>query len=224
MLIIDQEERMTRETIIRDRLTSLREMRGYKQSEVAEGTGIDQSLVSRHESGDRIPGRKMLDRYATFYGVSVDYITGRTDSPTTASEGSTIPVTRRVPILGTAPCGQPMLAEQNIEGYIDLPGEIAPGSELAAIRIVGDSMQGARLYDGDLALIRIQESVEDGEIAVVCVGDNHEEATVKRVRFADGYVSLYPVPAENRIEEFQAFSRPATQVRIVGKVSGIWWG
>lgn len=165
-------------------------------------------------------GKKSLERYADYYGVSTDVIAGRAPFP----DGSRPTGTRRIPILGAAPCGAPALAEQNIEGYIDLPAEIAPGAELAAIRVVGDSMEGVRLYDGDLALVRLQESVEDGEIAVVCVGDTMEEATIKRVRFADGYAILMPVPDKDRIADFYPFSVPASQIHIVGKVAGVWWG
>ena len=200
-------------------LTKLRERSGKTQEQVADELDTTQSVISAHERGAKPFGRVWLERYAAYYHVSLDTIAGRQED--FVDDQKKI---RHVPILGAASCGQPILAEQNIDGYIDIPAEIVPGSELAAIRIVGDSMQGARLLDGDLAIIRLQDYVEDGEIALICIGENAEEGTIKRVRYSDGYISLNPVPVESRLEEFESYSLPATKVRIVGKIAGVWWG
>lgn len=205
-------------------LQRLREIAKKTQEEVAEGTGSSQKLVSRHETTgkmSRLSARRYAEYYTKVLGVKItlDILDGVEPIPTVGQ-----PTVRRIPILGTAPCGEPGLAEQTMEDYIELPGDIAPGAELAAIRIVGDSMQAAGLYDGQLAIIRLQEKVENGEIAVVCVGDDRSEATVKRYYNVDGYVTLTPAPADDRRNEFPPFSFPEEQVHVVGKVSGVWWG
>jgi len=110
-----------------------------------------------------------------------------------------------LPVLGRVAAGLPILATENHDHHVDLAGML-DGDGLFLLRVRGDSMQGVGILDGDLVLAREQHSVEDGEIAVVLVG---EEATVKRVRRNGGrvrleaanpqYAPLEPAPAEVRI-------------------------
>ncbi len=87
----------------------------------------------------------------------------------------------QVPLLGQIACGTPILAEQNVEDYVDLPQHIRADF---ALTCRGDSMIGAGIQDGDMVYIRQQPEVENGEIAAVMVDD--EEATLKRFYF-DGF-------------------------------------
>lgn len=216
---------MQRKVGLAERIKQLRNKAKESQKDIGDLVSLTSQAIGKWERGEAEPSAETLRVLAKHWGVTTDYLLGYTDNDKASGEKrNVVTAPRHVPILGIAPCGEPMLAEQNIEGYIELPGEIAPGAELAAIRVQGDSMEGARLYDGDLALIRLQEHVEDGEIAVVCVGENREEATIKRVRYTDSYITLVPIPTENRIEEFRPIPLPTSQVRIVGKVAGVWWG
>ena len=97
-----------------------------------------------------------------------------------------IPKMRRVPLLGTIACGEPLLAVENIEGKVDVPEHIRADF---ALRCKGDSMINARIFDGDIVYIRQQPAVENGQIAAVLIGD---EATLKRVRLFDDHISLEP--------------------------------
>ncbi|MHB9108102.1 MAG: S24 family peptidase [Armatimonadota bacterium] len=128
---------------------------------------------------------------------------------------------RQIPIVGRIACGEPMLAEEHVEGTISLPEEILPPGEVIAIRMVGDSMERAGLRDGDFALVKVQEDVESGEIAAVCIGDDRGEATIKRFRCVDGFIMLLP-DSDNKA--YQPIARHPDQVHIVGKVAGVWWG
>ena len=83
----------------------------------------------------------------------------------------------RVPLLGQTQAGMPILAEQNTEEEYYLPKSLLGDTELFALRVKGDSMKNAGIHNGDLALIRMQNYAENGEI-VVALLDN--EATIKR--------------------------------------------
>ena len=97
-----------------------------------------------------------------------------------------LPETKKRPRLGTIACGEPILAQENIEDYDDVPNDIKCDFTLLC---KGDSMIDARIHDGDVVYIRQQPSVENGEIAAVLIGD---EATLKRVFVYDDKVVLQP--------------------------------
>ena len=93
---------------------------------------------------------------------------------------------KRIPLIGTIACGEPLLAVENIEGEVDVPEHIRADF---ALRCKGDSMINARIFDGDIVYIRQQPAVENGQIAAVLIGD---EATLKRVRLFEDHISLEP--------------------------------
>lgn len=103
--------------------------------------------------------------------------------------------TRAVPIVGTAPAGALMMAEQNINGWIQMPKTIArPGSEYFLLRVRGASMNKAKvgdekIEDGDLVLVRQQATANDGDIVVALIDG---EATIKRLAKGSGYYVLKP--------------------------------
>jgi repressor LexA len=103
--------------------------------------------------------------------------------------------TRVVPVVGTVPAGPLMLAEENIEGWVQIPKRMAPtSSRYFLLRVHGNSMNKARvrsdrIEDGDLVLIRQQATAEDGQIIVALIDD---EATIKRLVRQPGYFMLKP--------------------------------
>jgi len=97
-----------------------------------------------------------------------------------------LPKMKQVPLVGSIACGEPILAEQNIDGQVDAPEDIRCDF---ALNCKGDSMIGAGIHDGDVVYIRIQPEVETGEIAAVRIG---EEATLKRVYLHPDYIELRP--------------------------------
>lgn len=94
-------------------------------------------------------------------------------------------VSPSVPILGTVAAGQPILAQEQIEGY--LPWDAAPGC--FALRVKGESMINIGILPGDLVIVRPQPTAENGEIVVALLGD---EATVKRFSKKNGHIRLLP--------------------------------
>lgn len=95
------------------------------------------------------------------------------------------PTNRLVPLVGTVAAGQPILAVENVEGY--LPWDGAEG--WFALRVKGESMKNAGILPGDKVIVRPQPTAENGEIVVALLGD---EATVKRFSRRDGHVWLLP--------------------------------
>lgn len=83
----------------------------------------------------------------------------------------------KLPLIGSIACGTPMLAEQNIEAYIPFPKELLGTGTFFILKASGDSMINAGIDDGDLVIVRQQETAEDGEIVVALIND---ETTLKR--------------------------------------------
>ena len=97
------------------------------------------------------------------------------------------PAFQSVPILGTVTAGLPILAQQEVEGYVPYLGR--DNGEVFALRVRGESMINAHIIDGDIVVVRRQQSANDGDIVVALLG---EEATVKRLRRRMGEVWLMP--------------------------------
>ena len=120
-----------------------------------------------------------------------------------------MPQTRPVPLLGTIACGEPILAEENIEAYVsvnkDIPADFA-------LKCKGDSMINARIFDGDIVYIRRQANVDDGEIAAVLIDT---EATLKRVRRYPGKLVLSP--CNPMYDDLIYTAEQLDSVRILGK-------
>lgn len=91
----------------------------------------------------------------------------------------------QIPILGTVTAGQPILAFENITGYIPWEGR----DDCFALRVRGDSMIQAGIFSGDLVVVQPQQTAQSGQIVVALLG---EEATVKRLARKDGHVWLMP--------------------------------
>lgn len=195
------------------RIKALREERNLSQNQLAKRAGISQAGLSAIESTTKNPSMQTLTLLASALGVSTAYLTG--DIPSSSTDLFSIPgieplpKTKKVPRLGTIACGDPILAMENIEEYDQAPDNIHCDFTLVC---KGDSMTGARILDGDIVYIRMQPDVEDGEIAAVLIGD---EATLKRVRRANGQLILWP---ENPAYSPMVFSGPQlADVRILGK-------
>ncbi|MHB0935607.1 MAG: transcriptional repressor LexA [Armatimonadota bacterium] len=94
-----------------------------------------------------------------------------------------------LPILGTVTAGSPILAVENVEDSLALPKSLVPDSECFVLKVRGDSMINAGLYDGDLAVVKKQDSADNGDIVVALLED---EATIKRIFRESGRVRLQP--------------------------------
>ena len=116
-----------------------------------------------------------------------------------------------LPLVGQVAAGQPVLAEENIEDYIATPPFAGGDDGEYLLRVRGESMKNVGILDGDLVVVRTQETAEDGEIVVALIGD---EATVKRFYQEADHVRLQP---EN--DEMEPII--SREVAILGKVVGL---
>jgi repressor LexA len=116
-----------------------------------------------------------------------------------------------LPLVGQVAAGQPIVAEENIEEYIQTPSFAGGEDGEFLLRVRGDSMQDAGIIEGDLVVVRSQENAQDGDIVVALVG---EEATVKRFFQESDHVRLQP---ENTSME----PIRSRDVRVLGKVVGL---
>ena len=96
---------------------------------------------------------------------------------------------RSVPLLGRVTAGMPVLAVENIEDYLTLPRELVGRDEVFCLRVQGESMIDVGILDGDIVVLRQQDSAENGDIVVALVED---EATLKRIFYEEGHVRLQP--------------------------------
>ena len=176
--------------VISARLNALLAKTPYKKADVVRQTGISESTLYDYFNGKSLPSPKSVDKLAHFFHVDKGQLDPRYAIPENLS-----PVDQshliEIPLIGHIACGEPITADQNIEGYITeyFPDSVDPDS-VFALKCEGDSME-PYILDGDIAYIRQQPDVEDGEIAAVLV-DGDTRATLKRVKKVGDQVFLLP--------------------------------
>jgi len=124
--------------------------------------------------------------------------------------------TLSLPILGRVKAGEPILAVENIEGYINFDRSMVSSEDVFLLRVQGDSMIEAHIQDGDFALVKPQKDAENGEIVVALIED---EATIKRIFKKRDLIRLEP--ANPKMEPI-VVRKGEKKVAIVGKVIGIF--
>ena len=199
-------------------LKALRTSKQMSQMELAKQLKTSKSSINMYERGEREPGIETLEKIADYFNVDLDYLLGKSDFANRHEWLSSIdvpanimpmPEMRKIPLLGTIACGEPILAVENIEEYVKIPKDV-PGD--FALRCKGDSMINARIFDGDIVYIRQQDTVENGEIAAVLIDS---EATLKRVWLFDDHIVLEP---ENPMYPPKSYwYEEMNNVRILGK-------
>jgi repressor LexA len=192
-------------------LKKLREQRGFNMKEIAIKLGIPYTTYVGYEKGEREPNSDVLIKIANYYNTSVDFILGVTTTQDIFSIPNIIPIpkTKNVPLLGTIACGEPILAEENIENYVtvDMKANVD-----FALKCKGDSMINARIFDGDIVYIHSQPDVENGEIAAVLI-DN--EATLKKVHKYTNKLVLSP--CNPMYDDLVYTEEQLNDIRILGK-------
>lgn len=186
----------------------------------SELSGISKGYISMLEKnqtqrGDEpSPSFEMYRNVARTIGMDVDalirMVEGKIALPDLpASNIIPMPETRQIPLIGAIACGAPILADEHIEDYIKIPAHI-PGD--FALTCKGDSMSGARIFDGDIVYIRQQDTVDNGQIAAVLIDG---EATLKRVKIYDDHIVLEP---ENpHFRPLTYWAEEMNSVRILGR-------
>ena len=122
---------------------------------------------------------------------------------------------KEIPVVGRVAAGEPIVAEQNLEGMVNVDSALFRGEGLFALRVHGDSMKNVGIYEDDIVIAKQQNTAQKGDIVVAIIG---EEATVKRFIPKNGEIMLVP---ENENYEPIVISRDAQDFRIAGKVTGL---
>ena len=167
-----------------------REQLGLSQEELARRMGYrSRSSITKLEKGINDLPQSKVEELAQALETTPAALLGL-DAPCACPPGfEPLPTMVQVPLIGSIACGTPILAQQNIEKIVDVPENIRCDFSLTCH---GDSMEGAGIHDRDVVYIRIQPEVENGEIAAVRIG---EEATLKRVYYQNGTLTLMPANA-----------------------------
>lgn len=182
---------------------------GLTLAQIADRMDVTEATVQRWESGNiKSVRHEKIAKLAEILQISPASLMGWEES---SAPDNIIPVPemRRIPLIGTIACGQPILADEHIESYVDVPRNIKADY---ALTCKGDSMINARIFPGDIVYIRQQEQVENGEIAAVLI-DN--EATLKRVRLYDDHIVLEPENPQYRPLSY--WGEEMNHLRILGK-------
>lgn len=153
---------------------------GLTTKEVGAKVGVSDATVSRWENGEiesmRLP---LAWKLAQALQTSIfDFIPEATETP----DKNRV----RIPILGRVVCGEPLFAEQNIEGEMFIDAKQAWGT-VFGLHVIGNSME-PKLMEGDEIVVRAQQTVEDGDVAIVMV--NGDEATCKKVHLSKDGIML----------------------------------
>ena len=197
---------------------------GLSADDLAAKIGKNRATIYRYENSDieKLP-TTILEELSKVLLVTPAYLMGWEESSKNNKPSLNfselekygimpLPKTKKIPLIGTIACGEPILAEENIEGYCSCPESIDADF---CLRAKGDSMINARIFDGDILFVCKQDMVEDGEIAVVLIED---EATVKRVYYDREDNTLTLVPENPKYKVMRFHGECLDQIRILGKV------
>ena len=204
---------------ISKRLLQLIEDNDISYGELSKKTNIPKSALQRYATGEteKIPITR-IEVIAKALNTTAQFIMGWDENESYNNDIfsipgiNPIPKTYKRPRLGTITCGEPILAEENIEAYDDIPDSIKCDFTLIC---KGDSMVNARINDGDIVYIKQQSQVDNGEIAAVLI-DN--EATLKRVYIYEDKVVLQP--ENTKYPPFVYTKEDMNNIRILGKAVG----
>lgn len=190
-----------------NRLKYALEFRDMKQTELSKLSGIGKSAISQYLAGEYEAKQENIYLMSKALNVNPAWLMGF-DVPMVGDE-----IHRGIPIIGTIAAGSPILAEENIEDYFVIDERVNADF---ALRVQGNSMINADIYDNDIAFIRKQPSLENGEIGAILIDD---EATLKRFSRTNGSVILQ---AEN--PDIKDWPRVYTSgdIRVLGKLVGVY--
>ena len=191
------------------RLRTARKAKQLTQKELAAKINAKHNSISNWENNQNMPDPDTIQNLCWALDVEPNYFFTTEGISSLPANIIPMPVMEKIPLLGAIACGAPIMAEEHIEDYVDMPAHIKSDF---ALTCKGDSMINARIFDGDIVYIRQQETVDNGEIAAVLIDG---EATLKRVRLFDDHISLEPENPQYR--PIVLWGDDMNTVRILGK-------
>lgn len=192
-----------------NKLKQIRNDKKMTQAYVAKQLGIEQQSYARYENVD-IDSISIvtLKALAKIYGVSVNYFFDDNDNV-----GKKYGF--KIPVLGTIPAGIPIEAIEEILDYEEIPLEMANTGEFFGLKVKGDSMS-PRIQDGDVVIVKKQNTCETGDVCVVMV--NGFDATLKQVKKDYNGIMLVPFNTEYKPMFYSNKDIEELPIRIIGKV------
>lgn len=193
------------EKMLAERLRKIRKERGLTLGELAKLAGTSAQNIHRYENGQitNVPLDR-IEAMAAALGVAPAELAGW--------DSRVMPVAvKRLPVLGEIACGQPIFANEEYGSFVTADSDIDADF---CLRARGDSMIGARIFDGDVVFIKSQSSVNNGEVAAVIIGD---EATLKRVYFYPEKNKLILSPENPRYEPLVYIGEELDGIKILGR-------
>lgn len=195
---------------IGERIKEARKSAGLTQLELAKKTELSRSYIGDIEKDRYNPSVSTLQLIATATNTPLEDLLPSTKTVSPAGRGV------RIPVLGRVVAGIPIEAVEEILDYEEITPELAASGEFFALKIRGHSME-PRMMEGDVVIVRRQDDVESGDIAIVLVNGN--EATVKRVKKQEDGITL--IATNTSVYEPHYYSNKEIEelpVRILGKV------
>lgn len=190
--------------MFKDQLKLLRSQKGISQAELANQLDISPSTVAMWESGKREPrDYETLELIADYFNVNMEVLLTGKLSPT------------KIPVLGKVIAGIPIEAIEDIIDYEEIPESMAKQGEYFALQIKGSSME-PKFSDGDVVIVRKQEDVDNGSIAIILVNGN--EATVKKIKKFENGINLIPTNPDYEVLTYTTEEIKSLPVQIIGKV------
>lgn len=198
----------------KDRLRDLRLSRGLTLQQVADYVGLQKAAIYKYEHGLTVnPKRSLIEKLAVLFQVSPSYLLGINDDE---EKSNSVTKGVRIPVLGNVAAGIPITAITDVEDWEEIPEKLASSGTYFALRIKGQSME-PRIKNGDVVIVRQQEDVDTGDVAIVLV--NGDEATVKEVKKLDtGIMLIGWNTAVYSPRFYSAKDIKSLPVRIIGKV------
>lgn len=196
--------------MFKDRLRTLRKSRKLTQDKLATDLGIAKSTISMYENGNREPDFETLELIADYFNVSLASLINE-QSAHSASHSKGI----SIPVLGYVRAGIPIETVEEILDYEEISQDMAAQGDYFALSIKGNSME-PRIAEGDVVIVRKQNIVENGELAVVLVNGN--DATVKKFYKNDNGVTLISTNPSYEPFYFTKEQVDNLPVQIIGKV------
>ena len=190
------------------KLKDLRKQKGFTQVQLSKMLHVQQASISAWENDVAKPDFDNQVKLAELYGVSIDELHGLT-TPSPSGRGVTIPV------LGKVQAGIPIDAIEEILDYEEITPEMASQGKHFALMVRGDSMY-PRFVEGDVVIVRCQNDVDTGDIAVILVNGN--DATVKKIKKSPQGLTLIPLNAAYDYINYTNEDIERLPVQILGKV------
>lgn len=197
-----------------DNLKSVREKSGISQAALAKVLNVSQGTIGNWETGKRTPDAEMLKTISKYFRITVDDLIGNDREISNIRDVIPQDNVHMIPVYATVSAGFGAYAEDNIIDHlpmiIDNPYDVA---DTIGIRVKGDSMY-PKIEDGDIIIVRKQESVDSGSVAVLLL--DGEEGLVKKVEYGKDWIELHSFNPEYKTRRFEGAD--VLRLRVVGKV------